>query len=100
MSITLKDYTFDGVYASISSIKDISGVYAVLSKNNSTGKYSVVDIGESQNIRTRLASHDREVHWKKCTAIPEFAVFYCNEGERMKIERELRLYFSPPCGDR
>jgi hypothetical protein len=59
MSIELSGYKFAGPYESTSSLKDRSGVYAILTPTSST-RYKVVDVGESATAKTRVENHDRE----------------------------------------
>lgn len=95
-------YEFDGPYKletqADSMLKDLSGVYLV-SKKTSDGNYAV-DIGESHEIRTRILSHDRKPCWKGQATELFVSAYYCNEAERMRIEKELRDAFTPPCGER
>lgn len=95
MTINLGNYTFDGAYSSPSFLDDRSGVYAVLG-----GGRKVLDIGESGGIRTRIQSHDRAPAWARQGLPLTFAALYCDEANRMRIERELRAAYNPPCGDR
>ncbi|UFZ02599.1 hypothetical protein LQG66_25390 [Bradyrhizobium ontarionense] len=98
MTINISNYTFDGPYASPGQLADRSGVYAVLGA--SPGSTKVVDIGESGWIRTRLQGHDRATAWARQGLPLSYAALYCDESTRMRIERELRARFNPPCGDR
>jgi hypothetical protein len=39
--------------------------------------------------------------WKKCEQSRIYmSAYYCNESSRMAIEKELRSYFNPACGNR
>ncbi|MBL1255940.1 hypothetical protein [Methylocystis sp. Sn-Cys] len=98
MAIKIGNYTFDGAYSSHGFLDDRSGVYAVLGAT--VGGRKVVDIGESGAIRTRLASHDRAPAWARQGLPLTYAALYCDEASRMRIERELRAAYNPPCGDR
>jgi hypothetical protein len=98
MAITIGNYTFEGTYASPAHLADRSGVYAVLGATTNGAK--VVDIGESGWIRTRLQAHDRAPAWARHGLPLSYAALYCDEASRMRIERELRARYNPPCGDR
>lgn len=98
MTINIGNYTFDGAHASPTQLADRSGVYAVL--GSSINGLKVVDIGESGWIRTRVQAHDRAPAWARQGLPLSYAALYCDEGSRMRIERELRARFNPPCGDR
>jgi hypothetical protein len=95
MGIKIGNYTFDGTYSSPAYLNDRSGVYAVIGDGR-----KVIDIGESGAIRTRLASHDRAPAWARQGLPLTYAALYCDEASRMRIERELRTAYNPPCGDR
>lgn len=98
MAITIGNYTFDGSYSSPIHLSDRSGVYAVLGATMNGKK--VVDIGESGWIRTRVQAHDRAQAWARQGLLLSYAALYCDETSRMRIERELRARYRPPCGDR
>ena len=98
MTITIGKHTFDGIYSSPTHLADRSGVYAVLGATMSGQK--VVDIGESGWIRTRLQAHDRAQVWARQGLPLSYAALYCDEASRMRIERDLRARYNPPCGDR
>ena len=99
MSIQIGKYNFEGSYTSPSSLRNISGVYAILGDKG--GKKYVADIGESQEVRDRVENHDREPCWKRQGYSKiMYAAHYCNESERMRIEKELRAKYTPPCGKR
>lgn len=102
MSITIGNYTFEGPYPSTDSLHDKSGVYAVLTRATATDLYSVVDIGESGGIRSRVANHDRAPCWngRKQAQGLFAAALYCDERTRMNVEKQLRAQYNPPCGDR
>jgi len=102
MSITIGNYKFDGPYTDTDNLENKSGVYAILSSDN--GKYNVIDIGESSDVRDRVENHDRKECWfRNCSGEIEIAVLYTpnqQQSGRMQIEQELRKKFNPPCGER
>ncbi len=102
MSITIGSYKFDGPYADTDNLENKSGVYAILCSDN--GKYNVIDIGESFEVRNRIENHDRKDCWcRNCSGIIEVAVLYTpnqQQSGRMQIEQELRKKFKPLCGER
>ena len=101
MGINIGKYGFDGPYANTDSLKAQSGVYAILGRGADQDQWKVVDIGESENLRDRVANHDRSDCWKRqghrTLAV---AGYYCDERTRMAVESELRAQFNPPCGKR
>jgi len=102
MSINIGNYSFEGPFSNPSSLSNKSGVYAVLTRATTNDKYSVVDIGESGEVRDRVSDHNRAPCWnrnKKAAGLA-YTAYYCNESTRMKVEAELRGAYKPSCGDR
>jgi hypothetical protein len=100
MTITINNYNFDGPFTSENGLKQQSGVYVVLG-NNGSGNWNVVDVGESNDVKTRVSNHDRADCWKRQGySNLAAAAYYTNEANRMAIEKELRAQFNPPCGKR
>jgi len=101
LTVTIAGYTFNGPYSSTGSIKDKSGVYAVLCKKDN--KYFVVDVGESSTPKSRLDKHDRKGCWKReCTnGTIHYAIKYTpnlQQAGRMKVEQDIRAKINVPCG--
>jgi hypothetical protein len=99
MTIKIGHISFEGPFAQFDQTASRSGVYVILGVAG-LGGYHVIDVGESRSIRDRLASHDREPQWSRHARSPLFAAYYCDEVVRMRVEKELRLQFNPPCGER
>jgi hypothetical protein len=102
MSITIGNYAFEGPFPNAASLKNSSGVYAVLTRATVNDSYSVVDIGESGSVRDRVTNHDRQESWKRHAKAAGLscAAYYCDERSRMALEATLRGRYSPTCGDR
>lgn len=102
MSITIGQYTFEGPYANTDSLQDRSGIYAILC--HSDNAYSLVDVGESATVKSRVDTHDRKDCWSRnCTGTLNVAVLYTPDAQqsgRMQIEQEIRDQYGPPCGKR
>lgn len=100
MAVQIDNYNFEGPFRDPASLRDQSGVYAVLG-GNGVNSWRVVDIGESAQVRTRVTNHDRADCWSRNRGGGlAYAAYYCNERDRMRIEQELRAKINPPCGDR
>lgn len=99
MSINILGYEFEGPFTSTSSLKNLSGVYVIHYRNND-GKYTRLDVGESSDIKDRIETHVRKDCWSR-NAHGEItaSAYYCNENERMKIERLIRNDSKLPCGE-
>ena len=100
MSITVGRYTFDGPYTDTSKLEDKSGVYVIHCYRD--GKYTLVDVGESATVKTRIDNHDRKDCWtRNCTGTLTVSVLYTpnqQQAGRMLIEKEIRDQYNPPCG--
>jgi hypothetical protein len=96
-----KEYTFQGLYSSTSSLNDNSGVYAILSARNE--HYYLLDVGEAGEVKKRVETHDRKDCWERNMNGGAFrcAVYYTpnlqQEGRR-RIEKDIRDNNSTPCG--
>jgi len=98
MSINIEGYEFEGPFTSTDSLKKFSGVYAIHYKNNE-GKYTRLDVGESEDIKDRVETHDRKDCWSKnARGVITVSAHYCSENERMRIEKIIRDNSNLPCG--
>lgn len=104
MSIKVGRYHAEGPFTTTGPLLERAGVYAILTKGIAGSSWSVVDIGESHNVKTRIANHDRSTCWNRHNrGTLACAVIYTPGQQqlgRIKIEQELRAQYSPSCGDR
>lgn len=105
MSINVGRYQAEGPYEDVNNLQDRSGVYIILTKSNvGDSRWTVVDIGESKGVRSRVENHDRADCWKRQNkGRLGVAVIYTpnqQQSGRMAIEQELRAQFNPVCGDK
>jgi hypothetical protein len=101
MGITIGQYSFEGPYTDAAHLRRQSGVYAILGRSRDVDNWSVVDVGEAADVQARVANHDRVPCWRgQGHRILAAAAYYCFETPRMRIERELRVQYNPPCGYR
>ena len=103
MRVTIGKRTFDELFPDVNRIEDEPGLYVVVCQDTDGG-YFVVDVGESEHLRTHLQNHEHADCWARvCTArhqVPQFAVLYTrriSQNYRRAIERELRDQYKPPC---
>lgn len=103
MSIKIGGYDFEGPFTDTSRLRNEQGVYGILDQR-SDGKYYVVDVGESEDVRTRIENHDRSDCWKRNQiGTLTVAVLYTpgmSGDSRCAIESSLRDRYSPACGVR
>lgn len=103
MTITIAGYSFNGPFSSSSSLEDRSGVYAILCKKDNEN-YSLVDVGESATVKSRVETHERKPCWSRnCNSTLNVAVLYTphlHQSGRIEIEQKIRAKYNIPCGDR
>ncbi len=101
MPITIAGYSFEGPYSSTSSLEDRSGLYAILCKKDN-GNYSLVDVGESATVKTRVETHDRKTCWNRnCNSSLTAAILYTPYLQQSgRIEIELRIIYHVVTGNR
>jgi len=100
MTITIGKYNFEGPLLTKETLPEKSGVYSVLGRNSMAERWSVVDLGDSQNIRECIGHHERARCWKKQGYVMlGYASYQCDEVQRVEIEQVLRVEFEPPCGE-
>ena len=97
--ITVGNYNTDGPYGNVNHLQARSGVYIILGRNAQSDRWTVVDIGEAGDVKSRVSNHDRADCWRRQNFSQlAVAVIYCDQTARTRIERELRAQFSPACG--
>jgi len=101
--VKIDEYEFEGLYASTDGLKNEAGIYIVVCSEGN--KFRVIDVGESDEVKNRIGTHERKDCWKRncSTENIKFGVFYTpnlTEEKRREIEKEIRN--SPnrdvPCG--
>ena len=102
MSIRIGKYTAEGPYTSTEDLEDRSGVYTILTSAKAIDRWTVLDVGESHAVKSRVENHDRSDCWFR-NNIGEIgvAVIYTpnqQQAGRRQIEQELRSQFRPVCG--
>jgi hypothetical protein len=99
----LANYEFEGPFTDPYDVKELPGVYVVLSGDN------VLDVGEAgwryreggEGLSKRLRRHPRRQCWKEHqgAGVLLFVVHYEPEGDkRLEIEDAVRREYKPPCG--
>mgnify|MGYP003883501245 CR=1 FL=1 len=103
MAINIAGITFeDGPYpiAQAGKLKNAPGVYVIRCRSSSGN--TLIDVGQSDNVRDRVMNHDRKECWNKhCKGKLEVAATYIpEEQQRLNIEKQIRQRYNPPCGER
>lgn len=96
----LGDHLFAGPHTTNSTLPSVSGVYVIttLAPNQ---QHTVIDVGESEDVRGRISNHDRSGQWQQARQNGLYAwVLAAEEAPRMLLERAHRLAYNPVCGAR
>lgn len=95
---------FKCVPISESDFSDFAAIYVLLCID-STGKATVIDVGQSGEIGSRINSHDREKCWKRnCQDGNIWVCIYktpsssFTKEQRISLEGQIREYYNPSCG--
>jgi hypothetical protein len=96
------EYTVEGEWSDPEKLEDRPGVYIIWCRAGEN--WSVLDVGESANVKSRVLNHDRSGSWRRnCQGDIYYSVIYTHDlqqAERMEIEQKIRRIENPPCGDR
>ena len=95
--IMLAGYRLKGPYKDGTVWNEVPAVYVPLNGPVE----NPLDVGETENLKERLANHERRPCWEKhATEGLYFAVrVEESESERQKIERLIRGSYDLPCGE-
>ena len=101
-SVTIEGYNFDGPFFNVQSLENRTGIYVILDDRPSG--LTILDVGESTEIRNRIENHDRSFCWRRCaTHRICVAVLYTTgwtTEHRLNLERRIRSKYRPTCGIR
>ncbi len=102
MPVAIENYTFEGPYYHLKDLKDRPGIYAILCRLDN-GVTFLIDVGESQEIKSAIEGHERKDCWvKNCKGTLFVAVLYTPELDsrgRQDIETIIRKREFVPCGE-
>ena len=100
MSLERWGYQFDGPFYYSESLRELPGVYVVWCLFHNY--LNILDVGESDNVKERLGSHERRDCWKnKCPGIIQHSAAYISDqAERLRLEKLIRNSEIVPCGER
>ena len=96
---------FEGPFEQIDDLRMEQGIYTIWYKGLLGGIHILLDVGESEDVYSRVRSHDRETDWKQESHGWPLLYSVCytpgySKDQRRALEQRLRLEGSPPCGDR
>ncbi len=91
---------FEGTFRNPGDLLPRPGIYAIWCYVGNG--WAVLDIGESEDVRARVLSHDRKECWRRKCADEVWYGAHYTDGlggeERRRLERQLRAAEHPPCG--
>ncbi len=97
-------YHFEGAFQTPNLLPAMAGVYVVWCQVQQD--WSVLDVGESGDVQTRLLNHDRADCWQRnCGGTIWYSAAYTpntHQAGRIAIEQQIRQACQPrpPCGER
>ena len=105
-NVTIGEKTFVCVKLSEADFTDIAAVYVILCVKQD-GNWTVLDVGQSGQVGSRIDDHDREECWdRNC---PSKNIWVCvyqmpssqyTREDRERFEAQLRDQYQPLCGKR
>lgn len=102
MTLRIAEYDFDGPFLGTDELKNVPGVFAVIS---ALGYMPVLmDVDSSDDVRTAVENHNREDSWRDLAGDTgwAYAVMYTHmqsPGKRQSVVREIRERMDVPCGN-
>jgi hypothetical protein len=95
-------YQFEGAWSDPENLESRSGVYVVWCRSGEI--WTVLDVGESQDVKDRILNHDRSDFWSRyCNGTIYYSATYTpnlQQTGRQEIEQYIRNQTNPPCGNR
>lgn len=96
--INIEGYEFESDYPlSLTKFNEVPAVYVISTSQN------WLDVGETDQLGTRLSNHERKPSWIRCAnGLPIYVSVHQepNLQTRLSIESFLRTRLNPMCGDR
>jgi hypothetical protein len=105
-NVTIGGTTFVCVPLADANFTDVAAVYVVLCVAGD-GSWTVLDVGQSGEVGSRIDNHDRRECWKR--NCPSGNIWVCvypmplsrySKEQREHFENGLRNQYSPTCGKR
>jgi hypothetical protein len=101
MSFQRWGYTFEGAWTDAENLRNQGGVYVIWCKSGEN--WSVLDVGESGEVKDRAMNHGRRDCWTRhCRGTIYYSATYTlglTQDQRRQIERQIRQQENPPCGE-
>ena len=104
VNINIQGRPFVCVRLADANFTDVAAIYVILFVELN-GKWTVLDVGQSGELGTRIDSHDRRDCWSQ--NCPSRNIWVCiyrmpsnqyTKEDRLKVEKALRDQYKPSCG--
>jgi hypothetical protein len=101
MSVKIGSYLFEGSYQAPGDLRNKPGIFLVTEYLK--GKHTILDIGESDEVRKAVEFNNRRECWLKNSVKYELRVnvLYTPDltvAQRKALEKQFRAKLKPPCG--
>ena len=101
MSVKIDSYLFEGSYQAPGDLRNKPGIFLVTEYLK--GKHTILDIGESDEVRKAVETNNRRECWLKNSVKYELRVnvLYTPDltaAQRKSLEKQFRAKLKPPCG--
>ena len=105
-NVTIGGLPFVCVRLANADFADVAAIYVILCVAQD-GNWTVLDVGQSGELGTRIDSHDSQGCWSR--NCPSGNIWVCvyhmpsnkyTKEDRMKLEKTLRDQYNPSCGKR
>ncbi len=105
-NVSIGGRTFACLGLAEADFTDVATVYVILCVLQD-GSSTVLDVGQSRQLGSRIVSHERKTYWTRNYANNSICVYvyrmpssqYTRQG-REKFETQLRNQYRPPCSMR
>lgn len=98
MTLTnINGYQFEQGYPLATTFNNVAAVYIIYTSQ------SWLDVGETDQLETRISEHERRPCWQRNAGnVPIYVAVHqeSNQQARLAIESALRSQLNPTCGDR
>jgi hypothetical protein len=101
MSVKIGSYHFEGSYQAPGDLRNKPGIFLVTEYLK--GQHTILDIGESEEVRQAVEFNNRRECWLKNSKKYELRVnvLYTPDltaAQRKALEKQFRAKLKPPCG--
>ncbi len=87
---------FQGPFSlATTSFNPVAGVYLI-----TDARGNVLDVGETGDLKTRIACHEREACWNRNYGVSLWFYSEVRQWARLQVEKAIRVGVNPVCGVR